>query len=99
MSSEGDMKNKILFMALLLLIMISCPVYAQTWTNVTSPLPWAVSNDYVESMAVYSGNLYVGTINDTTGPEVWMYDGTTWTNVTNPLPWATSNTEAYSMAV
>ncbi len=89
------MKLKILLSAFLLLIVLSYPVYAaQTWTNVSPS--WDPANDYVYSMAVYGGNLYVGTYNG--GPAgVWQYNGTTWTDVSPP--WAAGNAGAESMAV
>ncbi len=91
------MQIKISLSALLLLIVLSCPVYAQTWTNVSPS--WTAANVYAESMAVYGGNLYVGT--EYTGPadtaQVWQYNGTTWTNVSPS--WATGNYSAESMAV
>jgi len=38
------------------------------------------------SMAVFGGNLYVGTASLTVGCEVWRYDGTTWTQVVGQGP-------------
>ena len=35
------------------------------------------------SMVVYKGYLHAGTTNETSGGEVWQYDGSNWTQVNN----------------
>ena len=44
------------------------------------------------SMAVFGGNLYVGTATLTVGCEVWRYDGTSWTQVVGQSPAGTTGT-------
>jgi hypothetical protein len=49
------------------------------WTQVGSGGFGDTNNWVVETMAVYNDLLYVGVRNDTTGCEVFSYDGTNWT--------------------
>ena len=49
-----------------------------TWTQVGFNGFGDMDNTRLRSMAVYNGKLYVGTINQVTGAEVWEYDGATW---------------------
>lgn len=49
-----------------------------TWTEITGgPLDSTV-NESIRTSIIYDGLLYVGTV-DTSGAEVWTYDGTDWT--------------------
>jgi hypothetical protein len=58
-----------------------------TWTNVVGPsgvVPSGfgnVNNQATESLTVFKGLLYAGTLNTTDGTQIWRYDGTTWTQV------------------
>jgi hypothetical protein len=90
------MKTKICLLTSFLLLGFSYFAYAQTWTNVSPG--WGVTNGVAEgnSMAVYGGNLYVGTLNNG-GAQVWQYNGTAWKNVSPG--WAAANTVGWSMTV
>ena len=64
------------------------------------------NNTIAWSMAVYNGELYVGTGNNISGCEVWSFNGTTWTQIVGGLPSAiigpgfgTANSFALSMAL
>jgi hypothetical protein len=49
-----------------------------TWTLKNVPDFGVATNTFIEAMAVEGNNLYVGVRNDTTGAQVWTYDGANW---------------------
>ncbi len=51
------------------------------WTQVASGGFGDAGNIGVFSLEVYDGLLFAGTYNETTGAEVWAYDGVDWTQV------------------
>jgi len=53
-----------------------CSANGATWADPI--MPWSSDNDSVRTMAVDNGLLYVGTENNASGGELWVYDGTTW---------------------
>jgi hypothetical protein len=72
----------------------SCPGFRQ----VNVPGFGNPDNLYSWSMQVFGDHLYVGTLNNVTGPEVWRYDGTAWEKVLE-RPVSTGNTGFRSMTV
>ena len=54
-------------------------------------------NLYAWSMQVFNGRLYVGTMNERTGGEIWAYDGTQWEMVLQQRLRRTGNTGFRSM--
>jgi len=60
-----------------------CRVYhfdgGNHWSQVNSDGFGDGNNTRASSMAVYNGNLYVGTRNTSNGCQVWSYDGSSWT--------------------
>ncbi|MDY6793925.1 MAG: DUF5719 family protein [Actinomycetota bacterium] len=80
-----------------------------SWTQINADGFGNPTNTIATSMAVFGGNLYVGTYNNVTpGCSVWRYDGSSWTQVVGQGPVITStgpgfgnaaNTGAASMAV
>jgi hypothetical protein len=56
-------------------------------------------NLYAWSMQVFGDRLYVGTFNQTTGGEIWAYDGTQWLQVLQESLPATGNQGFRSMIV
>lgn len=56
-------------------------------------------NLYAWSMQVFHDRLYIGTFNQTTGGEIWAYDGTQWTQVLQESLPATGNEGFRSMIV
>ena len=56
----------------------------------TSSMPagFGGNNKDAMSMAVYGTELYAGTMNDTSGCEVWRYDGSSWVQEAGALPTA-----------
>lgn len=56
-------------------------------------------NLYAWSMQVFNGRLFVGTMNQTTGGEIWAYDGTQWERVLKQGLRKTGNTGFRSMIV
>ena len=93
-----------------------CEVWAYdgaNWTSLVGATPGSLlgpgfgnaANRFVWSMAVYNGELFVGTGN-AGGCEVWSFNGTAWAEIVGPGPGAiigpgfgTANTDVYSMAV
>jgi hypothetical protein len=90
------MRIKLFFVGCMLLL-FSSSALAQVWTNTS--VPWAVSNDYVSSMATFGADLFVGTGNysQTVASEVWRFDGTNWTNTNGP--WGVAYDSVDSLAV
>jgi hypothetical protein len=70
------------------------------WTQLAGGLPGSpigpgfgsATNPDAYAMAVYDGNLYVGTRNGFTGCEVWSFNGTSWTQVVGQSPPGTPGT-------
>jgi hypothetical protein len=56
-------------------------------------------NLYAWSMQVFNGRLYVGTLNQQTGGEIWAYDGTQWQQVLKQILRRTGNTGFRSMII
>jgi hypothetical protein len=56
------------------------------------------NNLYAWSMEAFGGYLYVGTLNNIEGPQIWRWDGTTWEEVLR-LDVATGNTGFRTMQV
>ena len=56
-------------------------------------------NLYAWSMQVFNGRLYVGTLNQQTGGEIWAYDGTQWQQVLKQNLRRTGNTGFRSMII
>jgi tripartite motif-containing protein 71 len=72
-----------------------------TWNQVNTDGFGDANNVFVTSLAIFGGNLYVGTTNWNTGAEVWscqVCDGTDWTQV-NADGFGGGNVGAASMAV
>jgi parallel beta-helix repeat protein len=71
------------------------------WTKVADVGFGDGNNKWADSMAVYDDGfgkkLYVGTVNETSGAEVWNYNGTSWAQETS-IGWSAHNTWADSMA-
>ena len=95
----------------------SCEVWAYdglNWTSLIGATPGSLlppgfgnpNNKFAWSMAVYNGELFVGTGN-TNGCEVWSYNGNAWTELVGPGPGAligsgfgnANNDDAFTMAV
>lgn len=57
---------------------------AGSWQEVGTQMGQDENNarTIVDGATVYNGHLYMSTMNDVTGAEVWRTDGTTWTHVT-----------------
>ncbi|HEY3520541.1 MAG TPA: hypothetical protein VGK80_05805, partial [Rhodanobacteraceae bacterium] len=56
-------------------------------------------NLYAWSMQVFNGRLFVGTMNQQTGGEIWAYDGTQWQQVLKQNMRRTGNTGFRSMII
>lgn len=56
-------------------------------------------NAEITAMCVFQGVLHVATYNDTTGTEVWAYDGSSWTSAGTGGFGETGNQEAYGLVV
>jgi len=86
-----------LVILVMLAVFSSYTVQAQTWTKVNTDGFGDPNNTLIRSMSVFDGNLYAGTMNATTGCEVWKYDGTNWTQVNTDGFGNPDNTFASSM--
>jgi hypothetical protein len=52
---------------------------AATWNMVNNDGFGDANNEIIQAMAVYNSQLYAGTWNDSTGTEIWYFDGANWT--------------------
>jgi len=57
------------------------------------------NNLYAWSMEVFNGRLYVGTLNNIDGPQIWRWDGAVWEKVHSRDAASTGNTGFRSMLV
>ncbi len=58
-----------------------------------------INNERIAGMAVFNGNLYVGTQNETTGGEIWRYNGTAWVQVNTDGFGDANNVSAQELSV
>lgn len=93
------MKKVIAWIISMTILIVGFAAGQITWTQVNTGGFGDVENWYGDSMAVYNGNLYVGTVNWTTGAEIWEYDGTIWTQVNTDGFGDVNNLDCSSMAV
>jgi hypothetical protein len=73
-----------------------------SWTEVLDGATLGVQNIYIDSMAVFNGDLYIGTGNDREafdGTEIWKYDGADWTEAADPGLGDSNNFRTSSMTV
>ncbi len=84
---------------LLSLLTLQSPAYAADWDryNLLWETTGPVGETVVRAMAVFSGNLYVGTEVPGGTAQVWRFNGAAWTNV-SPA-WPASNTAVGAMVV
>jgi hypothetical protein len=92
----------ITFLTLLLSLAASMPAaFAAplSWTQVNADGFGDVNNRATYAMATFGGELYTGTNNNSTGTEIWRYDGALWTQVNTDGFGNATNTHTYCMAV
>jgi outer membrane protein assembly factor BamB len=76
-----------------------CFVFAETWNQVNTSGFGDPGNSSSRSMVYYYNSLYAGTVNNSTGAEVWKYDGATWSQVNTDSFGDINNKASLSMAV
>ncbi|MHB8895676.1 MAG: IPT/TIG domain-containing protein [Candidatus Geothermincolia bacterium] len=69
------------------------------WAELVSDGFGDMDNRAATAMAVYNGNLYVGTYRQSGRCQVWRFDGNTWTRVSDGIVEAVNNMSVRSMAV
>jgi flagellin len=74
------------------------PMSVQNWTNLNSSGFGSASNASTEALQEYNGKLYAGTSNSS-GGQVWAYDGSSWSQVNADGFGNTNNTAVFDMKV
>jgi uncharacterized repeat protein (TIGR01451 family) len=94
-------------LAILMVSLLAATLFAMTFPCQAAPLVWGqvntdgfgdTYNQATYAMQVYGGDLYVGTVNSTTGTEVWRLNGSGWSQVNIDGFGDDRNTHTYCMA-